>query len=537
MRLKTPLIVFAALFFTLLCLDAMVLSAILDAWLIFAIALFSLLAFFALTGVSLYRVHQVQSDLGPGWLIGQGIELTNPSKPRKSTVLLQQKALNLGFLGIGSPGSGKTVSLGVGYIQHLRRSDPERGWCIIDGKGDIDYYLSLVKADARPAHFISSELPGSDSINLFAGEPMDVVDRCMRFLIPTTFSTTFYSDEQRTALMTVVPLMKKLGQPSHLRDFYTVLTVEDAAMELLSLAKAAPGVLETDLELAKQWFAIDFEERFRLNKGLINRLSVFCVGEHNDRFNVYHPDVDINDCMLNGKSLFLHLPYSEFSKDIAIAVVEMFGVEARRRQLAGPERFQSYPLMFEDYGGFFHENFGPISSRCRSARMPLSFTFQSMSQVQRVGEAFKGELDDNLPTKIVFRVMGLSTSGFAVELLGDFETREVSSSEMGHRDGSNMHHERKDRISVRELRELSPGEAYVSTLLYKSNRQVVNPLYRVQFPETELDNSINAQLPAARRHGEGEGLGLWSKYMSPSRLRDIQRQVHQEMVEAAEVAL
>jgi type IV secretory pathway TraG/TraD family ATPase VirD4 len=169
--------------------------------------------------------------------------------------------------------------------------------------------------------------------------------------------------------------------------------------------------------------------------------------------------------------------------------------------------------------------------------MPLSFTFQSMSQVQRVGEAFKGELDDNLPTKIVFRVMGLSTSGFAVELLGDFETRELSSSEMGNRDGSSMRHERKDRISVRELRELSPGEAYVSTLLFKPNRQVVNPLYRVQFPDTELDHSIEAQLPEARECIEGEGLGLWSKYMSPSRLRDIQRQVHQEMLEAAEVAV
>ncbi|MDH5645983.1 MAG: hypothetical protein OEZ01_08245 [Candidatus Heimdallarchaeota archaeon] len=475
-----------------------------------------------------YLKSLTKKQIIQGWRIGKGTDITNPDHPVNLVVTIPTKALSLGFLGVGAPGSGKTVSLGVGYLQHLNRSIPEQGWSIIDGKGDIDYYLDLARAGVKPDYFLSSELPGSNTINLMDGEPLDVTDRCTRFLIPTTESTTFYSDEQKATLFKIIPLLKYLGPAVSLRDLYTVLTVNEAQIELLQLAKAA-GVDETVLNLARSWFDLDYEDRVSLNKGLINRLYVFVAGAHTDRFNAYQPDINISECMAKGKSIFFHLPFSDFAVSTAVAIVEVFGIEAKNRQLTGPDLASGYPLLFEDYGGFFHSNFGPISSRCRSAKMPLNFTFQSMAHLQKVDSTFMDEIDDTVQSKIFFRVMGSKTAAFAVQLLGEYETRELGQSRHGDRDGMSVQHVRNERITEQNMRELNEGEAYVSTLIKDKQGNNKNPLYKVQFNQPELDPSLVISLPDTVSHNDGDGLGLWAKYMTPSKLKAIHSKINEQM--------
>ena len=85
------------------------------------------------------------------------------------------------------------------------------------------------------------------------------------------------------------------------------------------------------------------------------------------------------------------------------------------------------------------------------------------------------------------------------------------------------------------LKELSPGEAYISTLIH-SEQGMLNPLYRVQFPTPNIDNSVSAALPPAKETHEGKGLGLWSKYMNPSKLADINQELYDSMQVNAEVS-
>ncbi|MCW9023071.1 MAG: hypothetical protein OQK73_00170 [Gammaproteobacteria bacterium] len=518
----------------LLAVDALVFAFIFDNPLFFTVSIV-LLAGSVLSGYGVIKNKRSKSRVIEGWHIGEGIEITDPENPVKTTVVLPVKTLSLGFLGIGSPGSGKTVSAGVGYLSYLFSNDQSAGWSVLDGKGDIDFYLDLVRCGVMPDRFFSSELPGSDSINLLEGDPYDVVDRCLRFLVPTSVSTSFYSDEQRTTLHRIIPALKQLGMPVSMRDLYAILTVEEAAIDFMHLARQA-DIDESSLMMLNTWFNTDFEERLNQNKGMLNRLYVFVAGSATDRLNAYQPDISISEATEKGLKLFFHLPYSQFAIDVAIAIVEMFGIEARKRQLSGTDGYHPYPLLFEDYGGFFHDNFGPISSRCRSAKMPLNFTFQSLAQLQKVDETFKDEIDDNVQTKIAFRVMGRSTTRFVVDLLDEFETREVSMSEVGDRDGSNVQHIKQQRITSKMLKELSPGEAYISTLIH-SEQGMVNPLYRVQFPAPDLDNGIPAALPSAKETHEGRGLGLWSKYMNPSKLADINQELYDSMQVNAEVSV
>lgn len=460
-----------------------------------------------------------------GWNLGPAVELTNPDRPDKvRAAVVAPAVLNLGLLIIGSPGSGKTVSV-LSYLQQLRAHSAGAGWAFFEGKGDTDIYKKCVAMGERPDHFFSSELPGSETINLFAGDAHDVVDRLSKVLIGETTSTSFYMDEQRAVLARVVPLLRQLPAATNLRDLYVTLCVEDAARELLTRAQQA-GADPVGLSLARQWLATPPKDRIKNMAGLLNRLFVFVSGPYADRLNAYQPDIDIHRVVTEGRSLYLHLPLTNFARDVAIALVETFGVEARKRQLAGTERLTSFPLVFDDWGAFFHPGFGPFSARCRSAQMPLNFGFQSRAQLDAVSRVFADELDDTIATKLIMRVQGSATADYAVRLLGTYDVRDVGTSDSpgAGRDSTSVRYTQKPRIEARQLRELQAGEAYVSTLERRAER-TANPLWKLRIPEPPYHDWQAVPMPPARPHAEGEGLGLWTRYMNPVRLAEIHAQI------------
>jgi DNA polymerase III delta prime subunit len=468
-----------------------------------------------------------------GWYLGPAVELTNPDRPERiEAAYIAPRFLNLGLLLIGGPGSGKTIAA-LAYINSLKTHSPGCGWVNFEGKGDVDIYKMCVAMGSAPDHFFSSELPGSDTINLFAGEAQDVIDRLGKVLIGETTSTSFYSDEQRAVLARVIPLLRCLPEATNLRDLYVTLSVEDAGNELLHRAKAA-GANAVDIELAKAWFAQPLKDRLKNVSGLLNRLFIFVNGPYADRLNAYQPDIDIATAVAANESIYLHLPLTSFARDVAIAIIETFGVVARTRQLAGTENLKMYPQLYDDWGAFFHAGFGPYSARCRSAAMPLSFGFQSRAQLDAVGPTFADELDDTIANKVVLRVQGTATADYAVTLLGEYDTLDVGTGDSSQgENGSNsnsLRYVKKARIDQRQLRELQAGEAYVSTLA-TVNGQMVNPLWKLRVPMPKTDGWQQVPLPAAKAHEEGEGLSFWNRYMNPAKLAEINAAISAAVIE------
>jgi hypothetical protein len=154
--------------------------------------------------------------------------------------------------------------------------------------------------------------------------------------------------------------------------------------------------------------------------------------------------------------------------------------------------------------------------------MPLNFGFQSRAQLDAVSSVFADELDDTIASKFIMRVQGDATSQYAVRLLGMYDVREVgtSNSPGEWRDSTSMRYAQKARIEQRQLRELQPGEVYISTLQQRDDR-IVNPLWKLRIPEPPYQDWKNISMPAARTHEEGEGLSLWTRYMNPVRLAEI----------------
>ncbi|MHB8455887.1 MAG: type IV secretory system conjugative DNA transfer family protein [Acidiferrobacterales bacterium] len=454
-----------------------------------------------------------------GWQLGPALELTHPDRPtRVKNAVIAPSTLNLGLLIIGAPGAGKTVGV-LSYLKQLPVHSPGAGWALFEGKGDIDIYKKSVAMGAAPDHFFSTELPGSETINLFAGDAPDVLDRLTKILIGETASTSFYMDEQRAVLARLVPLLRCLPVATSLRDLYVALTLEEAAREVIDHARAA-GADPVEIALAEQW--LNQPNRLKNIAGLLNRLFVFVSGTLAARLNAYQPGIDIPAIVAGGRSLYAHLPLTTLARDVAIALVELFGVEARKRQLGGTEELTPYPLLFDDWGAFFHEGFGPFSARCRSARMPLNFGFQSRAQLDQVSRYFTNELDDTIATKIILRVQGDDTGTHAVRLLGQYDATEVGTSESTGQAGratTSLHTTQRYRIDARQLRELQPGEAYVSTL-QKQGERILNPLWKLTLPEPPYRDWQRIAMPSGRERPLGEGLNLWDRYMTPVRLRE-----------------
>ena len=519
---------------SVLLLDAVLAAVFLSLW--FWLAATPVFAFMSFLS---YRwFFKAHATLARGWNLGPAVEITNPDRPQAvQNAIIDAKIIKLGMLVLGAPGAGKTESVVLGYLHALPTYVENAGWAFFEGKGDTDIYRKAVAMGATPDHFFSTELPGSQTINLFSGDAQDVIDRLGHSLIGATASTSFYSDEQRSVLLKIVPLLKSIPKPTNLRDLYAVLSVEDAGSALLHDAQQA-GASSTSLQLARVWLEEKFSKRVASIRGLLNRLYIFCNGPSAMRLNAYQPDIDISRIVAEGKKFYLHVPLTQFAKDVAVAIIEMLHVEARKRQLAGTENAALYPLLFDDWGAFFHSNFGPFSARCRSAAMPLSFGFQSRAQLVSVSAAFADELDDTIATKIILRIQGDATAAYAQRLLGQYDKMRVGTSrhDSSRGEGSSLSSQATARIEARDLRMLQPGEAYISTL-EPISKGVANPLWKLRLPLPPFPGWQKIPMPAAREHQEGEGLGYWNRFVDEQRMEEFISTLNErEQAEAAKTS-
>jgi hypothetical protein len=482
------------------------------------------------TLVCLYIVRRLnpqdQTTEVEGWEIGEGVDIENPDKPKKVKAILEDRALDLGFLGLGSPGSGKSI-MAIGLLKYFTEHR-KKGWVYWEGKGDLDIYQKTVACGATPNKFFSSELPSSDSINVFSGDTDSVVERLTQILISD--ESDYYGNAQRSALRKVVPLIKGLNITASLRDLYVVYTREDAAMYVMNLAKekeVSPDVIEA----ARMFFDIDEKDRMEQLKGLLNKMDAFVLGKIADRINAYNPTLDLKSSAGKSDSIYFHLPYSKLAKDLAIMLTEEIGEIAKERQLYDKNR-QSWPQVYDDWGAFFYENFGPISARCRSAKMPISFLFQSKGQTDRVdgNRIFTTEITDNIGGMFILRINGTDTAKWAAEQFGEYETAELSRTDNTSYEGNNMSVNETPRVKSDTLKNLNAGEAIISCLISGEDGTIRNQRMKVRFPYPDFSEEKDIDWPVIKNHNndEQEGLHLWRDFMNADRLNALKQQIIEE---------
>lgn len=455
-----------------------------------------------------------------GLILGKGWDIENPESPKRmNNIMLEDKAIDLGFLAIGSPGSGKSV-LGIimlNYYTKLRKN----GWVYYEGKGDLDIYSMAIASGCKPDYFFSSELSSTDTMNAFSGDVDSVIEKLTTVLIESM--NEYYANKQRLALMAVVPLLLALKQKTVLRDLYVVLSKPLAALYVIQQA-TEQGVKPEILTVANDFFSQDSEDRANDIDGLMTKLSLFVIGDFAERINDYYPSLDLRQAANNNERIYLHLPYTKMAKDISILITEEIGSIARDRQLYQKDRV-SWGQIFDDWGSFFHPNLAPISARCRSAAMPISFLFQSKGQTDKaeVGGYFTHEITDNIGSFISLRVNGASTK-WVSEQFGTFYSKELTQTENSNFAGYGYSVRKDTRVEPEELKNLDIGEAMISTFEFNKGGETSNRMYRAKFPLPEFEKDLNSiDWPEIKHQKviDDNCLNLWGIYMDADKLQEL----------------
>ncbi len=485
-----------------------------------------------LAGLFLYLTHS-SSKLekvikAEGWELGEGLDIENPDRPKKVNVVLEDEALNLGLLFIGGPKSGKSIAA-IGCLQYLC-TERKGGWCYWDGKGDLEIYQQTVACGAEPDRFFSSELENSDTTNVFSGETENVIDRITRAMISD--DSEYYGNAQRSTLRKIVPLLKALDMPTALTDLYVFLLRDDAAMYVMNLAQQQ-GVKPSIIESARLYLAIEEKDRKDQINGLLNRMDLFVGGRIGERLNAYAPTLDLMEASKQGQKIYLHLPDSQLARDVATMLTEEIGEIAKQRQLYETNR-TPWPQIYDDWGSFFYDNFGPITARCRSAKMPVSFLFQSRGQTDRVegGRVFTTEITDNIGGLVILRINGEDSAEWAANQFGKFDTHELARTDSTQYEGNNLTTIEKPRVRSDGLRNMNAGEAYINCLITGEKGKVANKRYKARFPLPDFTGANDVSWPVINVHNNDDqpGLHLWRDFMNKERLRDLKKKVAEESV-------
>ncbi|MBL4706770.1 MAG: TraM recognition domain-containing protein [Flavobacteriales bacterium] len=461
-------------------------------------------------------------DLGMGW------DIEDADSPRKVRVVLEEKSLDLGFLGIGGPGSGKSIGAIVFLIYY--RLQRKIGWVYWEGKGDRDIYQKVTASCGTPDKFFSSELPDSDTTNVVAGPTNAVIEALTQTLI--TSESDYYRNAQREALGAIVPLLKSCGKPIILRDIYVVLKVDAAAQYVMDLAKEN-NVAADIIEVAKQFFEKEPDARANDVNGLMTKMSMFVTGDIAERLNAYQPTLDLVEASKKGECVYMHSPYSMLSKDISIMFTEQIGVIAKNRQLYDDVRV-SWPQVFDDWGKFFYANVGAITARCRSAKMPVSYLFQSRGQTDAVDQSriFTTEITDNIGGFISWRVNGQDTAEWVSKQFGTYESMEISASESSNHSGQSQSVQDKPLVRADKLKDMDAGECYISALVAGEGGRSSNKRLKARFPLPEFSNEKEIQWPKPEsivNNSEAEGLHLWREFMEKGKEEVLKAKIIQEL--------
>ncbi|WP_345855773.1 type IV secretory system conjugative DNA transfer family protein [Shewanella algae] len=472
----------------------------------------------AIGSLPLFMLHIKRPVPVEGWRLLGGEELTDPERPQKvENVILQKKALALGSLTIGSPGSGKS-NMAVGLVNYWNFEE-KSGWSLFDGKGQKDIYQQTVQSGCKPSRFFSTVYSNTDTINLM--ESVDVeslINRLIATLVGKASTTDFYADEQKQVLYKLIPVLSGVGYNITLRDLWAFLTSQEAGIEVLALAEKK-GLDPAMISLARDWFEQDQSERVIAIKGMLNKLlPLVMAGDLGDSINSYNPTINLLRDIEAGEKLYWHLPLSDVSRAVAIMVCEEISAIASARQAAGNENSTVHHLLFDDWGAMVHDGFAPFTARCRSANIPPHFTFQGPAQLEEVSVEFKNQIEDTTAIKIFFRVNSERTATLSSRTTGEYETSEMSFSSADTRDMRNFAAIRKERIDRDQFFNLDAGEAFVTTLEFEGIK-CRRKLYRCRFPMVDVDGykEVSIQAPSSVVANERPPLNLWGRYVAVAR--------------------
>lgn len=398
---------------------------------------------------------------------------------------------------IGQSGVGKTTLIEYMIWQQTVRG---AGWLFIDAKIDRktrDNIAYMAKVTGREDELYVLDISDPENSNtmnpILEGDPDEVSSRLMN-LVPSTESNAGSDHYKQTAgygLTVIIGALQASKRTYHFGDLSIIMLSGHALEELERLTPEGEAKRNLKVFLNqyrrrnKDGVMIDVEKLKKELGGMAGRISSFAQGKFGKVFNVYNPDIVLEDILRQNKMLYVSLP--TMAKDIAalnlakMILSDLRSAVARLQELDESERPEiPFMAIMDEMGSYAIEGLARLFEQARSAKIALVPAFQSFSQLNQVSDNFADLIIQNTWNKVFFKFGSVDSTETAVELLGSKKRFQKSISlsanqganvqtlrttpESGLNDGGghgvSWREVEETRVQPDQLRSLERGEAF-----------------------------------------------------------------------------
>jgi hypothetical protein len=339
---------------------------------------------------------------------------------------------------LGMSGVGKTVAASEMMLQQIRAGG---GVIFADGKIDSDNISMLwqmLRWTGREDDLVVIH-PGDPSLSntynpILYGDADEVASRIMS-MVPAAGNSAgadFYRKSATQALSALIAALQRGGYAYTPADLSLLLLSPSELDKLPNL----PGIRGTP----EGRVAALFINRFRVpNKsggtminvekvkdlfgGIGGRLGLMGSGKFGEIANTTRPDVNLYECILQNKIVYLPLPTmgkEETASDFAKMFIGDYRTAVSWIQNL-PVRMRPYPstlVFLDEPGSYLSDTWDRLFEQARSARQRLILSPQTKANLDAVSETLFDKVAGNCATKAFFQLGAQETAEFAGDFIG-----------------------------------------------------------------------------------------------------------------------
>jgi intracellular multiplication protein IcmO len=332
---------------------------------------------------------------------------------------------------LGSTGSGKTSIMRFMLFQNVVNGG---GGIFIDGKMDYsdfqDFYNLCFSIGRHKDILVVS--PGNPSKSntynpVVNGDTQEIASRIIS-LLPQDARADFYRNEGFKALVVLISAMKKLTDVFNMTDLSILMSNENA---LLFLEKELINKYPNDKATLEFSLYLDgYRENGKLNfaklkgniSGTASKPFTFGLGDLATICNDYNPDVNLLDCIRNNKIVYVMLPTMgkpDASKEFGKIFMSDFRTVVSWLQDDISLRPKiPYLVIMDEAGGYANENWDTLFQQCRSARISLVVSAQSVANFNDVSNTFFDKIKENTIVSIFMKLQSDKSKETVANLIG-----------------------------------------------------------------------------------------------------------------------
>ena len=338
----------------------------------------------------------------------------------------------------GATGSGTSI-LNDSLIK--QQIDNGGGLLFINGglaNKELEKIYQYACSAGREAEFLVINPTDPDLSNsynpIMFGDPQEVTSRIMS-LLPDTAGNAgadFFRSSAQQALETIISAFQCLGKPYNFEDLASVFLYEQALMEverrLHEDHHEADETTQFSALLSRYKTAKGFDmEKFKETLGgLAGRLHQFSTGTFGRVMNTYNPEVNLEECILQNKILYVMLP-TMGKNEQAIALAKLIVADCRsaiaRCQKRPVEELPNPPFMIfpDECGSYMDTSWSRIFEQARSSRIFMMPAYQTFANLQPAGDKTLSEIVmGNTYFKFFFKQLSTESATQAADELGTY---------------------------------------------------------------------------------------------------------------------